>query len=96
MRTQVAVWALADDPDAYGEQAGWFMLTSPDGETEMEGGPWPTDEAAIDYAAEMGWEVVPSTIHHAPNYNRPGEMAAIYAAETGVSYSEALVACNMD
>jgi uncharacterized protein YfaA (DUF2138 family) len=27
---------------------------------------------------------------------RPGEMAAEYAEETGVSYSEALVACNMD
>lgn len=28
--------------------------------------------------------------------NRPGDMAAEYAAETGMSYSQALVACNMD
>jgi hypothetical protein len=32
----------------------------------------------------------------APATNRPGDMAAAYAAETGVSYSAALVACNMD
>jgi hypothetical protein len=28
--------------------------------------------------------------------NRPGDMAAEYAAENGVSYERALVACNMD
>ncbi len=28
--------------------------------------------------------------------DRPGDQAAIYAEENGVSYSEALVACNMD
>lgn len=27
---------------------------------------------------------------------RPGDMAAIYAEENGVSYEQALVACNMD
>ena len=32
----------------------------------------------------------------APATNRPGDQAAAYAEETGVSYSEALVACNMD
>jgi hypothetical protein len=32
----------------------------------------------------------------APATNRPGDQAAVYAEETGVSYSEALVACNMD
>lgn len=28
--------------------------------------------------------------------NRPGDMAAEYAEENGVSYSRALIACNMD
>lgn len=28
--------------------------------------------------------------------SRPGEAAAVYAAETGVDYSTALVHCNMD
>ncbi|CAM5656486.1 hypothetical protein MAUB1S_11418 [Mycolicibacterium aubagnense] len=28
--------------------------------------------------------------------NRPGDQAAIYAAETGVDYATALVHCNMD
>lgn len=28
--------------------------------------------------------------------NRHGDMAAVYAKENGVSYEEALVACNMD
>lgn len=28
--------------------------------------------------------------------NRPGDQAAEYAAENGVSYERALVACNMD
>ncbi|PPQ35574.1 hypothetical protein SAMN06265338_12623 [Rhodoblastus acidophilus] len=28
--------------------------------------------------------------------NRPGDMAAIYAEETGVDYATALVHCNMD
>lgn len=28
--------------------------------------------------------------------SRPGDQAAVYAAETGVDYSAALVACNMD
>lgn len=28
--------------------------------------------------------------------DRPGDMAAEYAAETGCSYERALVACNMD
>lgn len=31
-----------------------------------------------------------------PASNRPGDMAAIYAEETGVDYATALVACNMD
>lgn len=28
--------------------------------------------------------------------NRPGDQAAIYAAETGIDYATALVHCNMD
>jgi hypothetical protein len=28
--------------------------------------------------------------------NRPGDMAAIYAEETGIDYATALVHCNMD
>ena len=32
----------------------------------------------------------------APATNRPGDQAAVYAKEAGCSYSEALVACNMD
>lgn len=125
-RTQVAVWQLADDEDAYGAEAGWFILTSPDGETEMDGGPWPTAEQAVDRAAEMGWAIVPATFVSAdgstrcracqlhpdectcgadhplrqigvlPATNRPGDMAAVYAQEAGVSYEQALVACNMD
>jgi len=33
---------------------------------------------------------------HASLDHRPGVMAAEYAAETGCSYEQALVACNMD
>lgn len=43
-----------------------------------------------EYACRVGlWDNPVAT-------NRPGDMAAVYAAENGVDYSAALVHCNMD
>ncbi|KFL31725.1 hypothetical protein JP75_06530 [Devosia riboflavina] len=55
---EVSIWQLAEDKD-YGEQAGWFILTSPDGEIEQDGGPWQTEAEAEQYAIRKGWRVVP-------------------------------------
>lgn len=89
---QVIVWQLADDESAYGDKAGWFILTSPDGEDEQPGGPWATEAEAEAHAREQGWKLA------APvgTPYRPGDMAAVYAEENGVSYEQALVSCNMD
>lgn len=54
MSQACALWQLAPDRDAYGDRAGWWILTTPDGETELAG-PWPTAEGAIDYAKQAGW-----------------------------------------
>jgi hypothetical protein len=35
-------------------------------------------------------------IEPAPATNRPGDMAAAFAEETGIDYARALVMCNMD
>ncbi|ADU66162.1 hypothetical protein Selin_1428 [Desulfurispirillum indicum S5] len=39
-------WQLADDPETYGDNAGHWILVSSDGENELPGGPWPTQEQA--------------------------------------------------
>lgn len=58
---QVAVWRLAEDRGAYGRQAGWYILTTPDGEDEVIGlgGPWRTMKEAHAAAAKNGLPVVP-------------------------------------
>jgi hypothetical protein len=63
MTKQVSVWQLADDPEAYGDDAGKFILTSPDGEDEADCGIFDTADEASDYAFVLGWEVVPLTIN---------------------------------
>ena len=63
---QVSIWQLANDPEAYGEDAGKFILTRPDGEDEVAQGlamfnPFGTADEAQAYATAHGWEVVPLT-----------------------------------
>jgi hypothetical protein len=61
---QVSVWKLAQDNEAYGKKAGWYILVSPNGEEEVAPGKaWSTREDAEAYATDaQGWEVVPLQI----------------------------------
>jgi len=54
---EVSIWRLANE-ESYGEQAGWYMLTTPDGEDEIDGGPWATEEEAKQFAANASYGVV--------------------------------------
>ena len=40
------IWQLAPDTEAYGEHAGWWIVTSDDGEEEIAG-PYRTDRQAL-------------------------------------------------
>jgi hypothetical protein len=51
-----------------------------------------TVERAVDALARAVIESRPKVVP----LNRPGEMAAIYAEETGIDYATALIHCNMD
>lgn len=55
---EVSIWQLAPDEISYGEKAGWFILVTPDGDTEMAG-TWPTAEEARNHAIKRGWSIVP-------------------------------------
>lgn len=66
MKQAVSIWRLADDPDAYGDIAGWFILVTPDGEEEVAG-TWATEEGAREFAEERGWEVVPLLADEGPD-----------------------------
>lgn len=57
----VSIWQLANDVEAYGQQAGHFILTTPNGENELAG-VFSTEEAADDYAIDQGWQIVPLDI----------------------------------
>lgn len=57
----VSVYQLAEDPTTYGQTAGWFLLTSPDYETE-HAGPFPTVQDAEAHATANGWRLVPDRI----------------------------------
>ena len=60
-KVSVSVWRLADDP-VYGDHAGYFILTDPTGEKEIEPDQrwiFATAELATDWARSSGWEVVP-------------------------------------
>lgn len=39
------LFELADDPETYGEQAGWWLVVSDDAENELSN-PFPTEEMA--------------------------------------------------
>lgn len=55
---RVAIWKLADDAEAYGEDAGKFILTTPGGEREVEPGQvFETADDADLYALGRGWRV---------------------------------------
>lgn len=58
---RVSIWQLANDPEAYGDQAGHFILSSPDGEFEFCE-PEPTVEAVTAIARSQGWQIVPLTL----------------------------------
>ena len=45
-------WQLADDEAAYGAEAGWWVLTTPDGETEHPGMERWATEAEAEAAAQ--------------------------------------------
>jgi hypothetical protein len=62
-RKQVSIWRLADDYAAYGQDAGKFILVSPDGEEEVSepDQSWWTDVGAEQYALDNGWIVVSLT-----------------------------------
>lgn len=47
--TYAQLWQLADEP-GYGKKAGWFILVTPDGESEFKGGPWRTEAEAVAWA----------------------------------------------
>jgi hypothetical protein len=57
---QAAVWRLADDDATYAENAGKFILTTPDGENELSGDAvFSTEDEAAAFAAGQGWTLVP-------------------------------------
>lgn len=60
--TRVSLWKLAPDAEAYGDKAGHFILTSPDGGNELPGGPWESEDSAVFHALKQGWTVVPSLV----------------------------------
>jgi hypothetical protein len=67
---RVSVWQLAPNNEVDASKAGWFILTSPDGESEMpisegETGEWPTRAQAVAHAFAMGWTVVPLNLGQA-------------------------------
>ncbi len=58
-KKEVSLWQLAPDRESYGDKAGWWILTTPDGREEEEGGPWATEKEAREFARQKGWKVVP-------------------------------------
>jgi hypothetical protein len=64
----VAIWQLADDEEEYGEDAGKFILVSPDGEDEPVASYigaeaiFDSEEEAEDFASVLGWHVVPLNV----------------------------------
>lgn len=60
---QVSPWRLADDPEAYGDDAGKMILVTPDGEDEIDDTPvFENLFAAASFAFDRGWQVVPLEI----------------------------------
>lgn len=45
-------WQLADDEEAYGDNAGWWIIVSPDQEDELPGGPWQTEDELRAHAVQ--------------------------------------------
>lgn len=66
MTKECSVWRLAEDAQVYGEHAGWYILTSPDGEVELSGLIFETVAAAEEHAVKRGMLVVPSTLQGDP------------------------------
>ena len=44
----VIPWQLADDPEAYGENAGEWIITTADGEDEISNAVYGSEQACID------------------------------------------------
>lgn len=57
-RPEAVLWQLVGDRDVYGEQAGWWLLVTPDGEHEYSGGPWESSNGAILAARQAGIMIV--------------------------------------
>jgi len=61
--TECSIWQLADDTIAYGDKAGHFIITTPDGEDELHHGIFTTPELAEACALEHRFKVVPLEDH---------------------------------
>lgn len=57
-RATASLWQLAEDRDTYGDRAGWYVLTTPDGNEELAG-PWEHVESAHAFATAAGWTLIP-------------------------------------
>lgn len=82
------MWFAAIVSGKYGKMFnGRVMADDQAGAAEKYLGLCPgADMSRVEFIEDPKWEIS----------SRPGDAAAIMAAETGMDYSAALVACNMD